>query len=364
MQSKQNHLYSLSHKSSKSECIKTAFIDLNYSIPCINCDSFIPIADVDKHTQNCQFYQSTQSSQLKDLTASEETDIKIKKLRLSILIQAKSETNLNNKKYLMRAEELCTQLLKLQNFDEKEYRKVLDIIEEIKMITESYKGILFIQLFLERLNSLALVKSQNMKSLVKEKYQLVNNQQYQDIDNQSFKLLTHSDMQDQVQQTHGYLFSNTTNYLRQNLILRKNQITKISSEHLKKSQFDIKGEILTQMSSSQCDEEIQGTKDIQSFNNNNQRLFYQKCLNVKAQLSNNDPAQKVPLCILYKEVLNKRLPINQWDQFIQSAFDKPQQYLDFKKLNVLSQTNNFQNSIKQFTINSNFKDRYRNLKQV
>lgn len=43
----------MSHKSSKSECIKKAVNHLNYSIPCINCDSLIQAVDVDKHTELC-----------------------------------------------------------------------------------------------------------------------------------------------------------------------------------------------------------------------------------------------------------------------------------------------------------------------
>ncbi|CAD8153680.1 unnamed protein product [Paramecium octaurelia] len=367
MQNKQNHLYSLSHKGSKSEYRKKKSIDINYSIPCINCECFIPVAEVNKHTLLCQFSLSTQSSQIKDLTASEETDFKLKKLRLQILIQAKTETNLNDKKYLMRIEELCAQLLKLQSFEEQQYKKLLDISEEIKMLTESYEGELFIQLFLERLKSLALVKQQNMKSLRQEKYQFENYQQYQknqDIDKQSLRVQTQQDLQEPVQQDHGYLFSTCVSYLGQNVKLRKTQIKKFYLEKYSKPLLEKKSEIFTQLSSSKCEGEIQESKDIQNTCNRNQRLFYQKCLNFKAFLLNSDPAQKVPLCILYKEVLNKRIPIYKWDEFIQSAFVKPSQYLDFKKLNVFNQPNNNYNSIKAFSINSNFKERLRYLNQV
>ncbi|CAD8051491.1 unnamed protein product [Paramecium primaurelia] len=366
MQSKQGQLYLLSHKSSKSEYIKKTVNPLNYSIPCINCDSLIPAIDVDKHTQLCQAHSPKHSSQFKDQTAMEETDLKLKKLRQSIIIQCKTETNIYNKKYLIRAEELCTQILKLQNFDDKEQRKILDISEEIKMITESYKGVLLVQLFLERLHSLTLVKQQNMKSIIQEKQQLVNNQQkkiIQDLDKQSFNILINKEEQNYVQQCLGYQTQTSAINLRQNEIFRKTQITKFSRENQNKSGCELKSEILTKISSSQCEEEVQGIDDTQN-NNNYQRLFYSKCLNLKAQLSNNDPAQKIPLCVLFKEVLSKRISINQWNQFILSAFEKPSQYLEFQKSTLLNQASKFQNSVKQFTINSNFKERLRNLKIV
>ncbi|CAD8065304.1 unnamed protein product [Paramecium sonneborni] len=366
MQNKQTQFYLLSHKSSKSECVKKNITLVNYSIPCINCDSFIPAADVDKHTLICQANSHTQSSKIKDVTSIEETDIKLKKIRQSIIIQSKAETNINNKKYLIRAEELSTQLLKLQNLDDKEFRKIQDISEEIKMLTETYKGVLLVQLFLERLHSLALVKQQNMKSLLKEKYQLVNIQQkknIEDLEQQSFKLLKNEQTKEQTQQSNGYLYSTNTKQNRQNNILRKTQITKFSGENQITPGCEIKSEILTKMSSSQCKEEIEENYDGEN-PSNNQRLFYSKCLNLKAQLSNNDPAQKVPICILFKEVLSKKIPINQWNQFILSAFNKPAQYLDFQKLNVLNSAVQFQNSVKQLTINSNFKERLRNLKII
>ncbi|CAD8147641.1 unnamed protein product [Paramecium octaurelia] len=366
MQSKQGHSYLWSHKSSKSECIKKTVNHLNYSIPCINCDSLIPTVDVDKHTQLCQANTPPHSSQSKDLTAMEETDIKLKKLRQSIVIQSKTETNTHNKKYLIRAADLCTQILKLQNLDNREFQKILDISEEIKMITESYKGVLLVQLFLERLHSLSLVKQQNMKSLIQEQYQLINNLQkrnIQDIDKQSFNFLINKEEQTNVQQRLGYQAQTSTNYLRQNEIFRKTQITKFSRENQKQTVCELKSEILTKMSSSQCEEEVQGGEDIQN-SNNYQRLFYSKCLNMKAQLSNIDPAQKVPLCVLFKEVLSRRIPITQWNQFILSAFDKPSQYLEQQKQNLFNQASAFQNSAKQFAINSNFKERLRNLKII
>ncbi|CAD8071803.1 unnamed protein product [Paramecium sonneborni] len=366
MKNKQTQSYLLSHKSSKSEYINKNNTFINFSIPCINCDSFIPAADVDKHTLICQANSYTQSSQIKDLTSIEETEIKLKKIRQSIIIQSKTETNTNNKKYLMRAEELSTQLLKLQNLDDKEFRKLQDISEEIKMLTESYKGELLVQLFLERLHSLALVKQQNLKSLLKEKHQLVNIKQKKNIDEfdqQSFKLFKNQEVKEQPQQSHGYLYSTRDNCLRSPEIFRKTQITKFSGQNQKQSDCEIKSEILTKMSSSYCKEEPDGITDNEN-PSNHQRLFYSKCLNFKAQLSNNDPAQKVPICILYKEILSKRIPVNQWNQFILSAFHKPTQYLDFQKLNVFNQAVKFQNSVKLFTINSNFKERLRNLKII
>lgn len=50
MRSKEDLKYLFYHKNSKSECIHKPPPQLNYSIPCINCDCLIPSTDVDSHS--------------------------------------------------------------------------------------------------------------------------------------------------------------------------------------------------------------------------------------------------------------------------------------------------------------------------
>lgn len=50
------------------------------------------------------------------------------------------------------------------------------------------------------------------------------------------------------------------------------------------------------------------------------------------KLPSTHPGQKIPISILYKEVLAFNIGSNEWDDFIKKAFNNPEEYIDMNKL--------------------------------
>jgi hypothetical protein len=67
-------------------------------------------------------------------------------------------------------------------------------------------------------------------------------------------------------------------------------------------------------------------------NQEDQRLFYSKCLALKMKMSSKDLAQHIPVVLLFKAALERGLPKEKWEGFIKDAFARPQEFIDVGKI--------------------------------
>ncbi|CAD8190307.1 unnamed protein product [Paramecium pentaurelia] len=307
-----------------------------YSVPCINCENLIPINEIDIHTIQCLSVSKSVSTLLKSNKIMDEINFKIQKLRDSVLQLNQKESNLDNIKYLNRADEMSEYILMIHNTNQIELRKLYDLNQELKTITESYRGSLAIALYLERLHSLVLQKQAQMEKemhISRVDTQKINLSNYNSQNNySSVQSFRYQQQPEQNKNSQLLLpFQSPFN-------CRPTIITKFSISQNRNQLNEIKSEILTKISTSQFDEnEInQNEFDLNNSNqiNQQQRIFYSKCLTQKTKLPNTHLSQKIPLFILYKEMLQRNIPSDLWDKFIIDALNNPHFYIDKNKVQM------------------------------
>lgn len=63
-----------------------------------------------------------------------------------------------------------------------------------------------------------------------------------------------------------------------------------------------------------------------------QRIFYSKCLAIKMKLKSNEHSQYIPVAFIYRDAREQAIPKNNWDAFIEEAFRNPAKYIDVSKI--------------------------------
>ncbi|CAD8116952.1 unnamed protein product [Paramecium sonneborni] len=379
-----------------------------YSVPCMNCENLIPINEIDSHTFKCLSVSKSVTAVLKSNRILDEINFKISKLRESIQQLNSKEQKQENSKYLIRADEMCEQIQTIQNTNQIEFRKLQDLNQELRTMTESYRGSLAIALYLERLHSLGLQKQTQLEKEIRtpridtqkvnsnqinsrnqinnnNTNQINNNQinniqlnnNYNNYSNQlnnnynNYNSSAYQSQQSQQSSTYRYQQPSEQNRLSQlpppsqfqnSPYGRPTIITKFSGSQDRNQLYDMKSEILTKISTSQFDESEanQNDSDLNNSNqyNQQQRIFYSKCLAQKTKLPNTHPSQKIPLCILHKEMLQRKIPNSMWDKFINDALNNPHQYLD---MNKVQNTQGLKNQLRSMTQEHQFKQRIHNI---
>ncbi|CAD8084178.1 unnamed protein product [Paramecium sonneborni] len=287
------------------------------SVPCMNCENLIPINEIDQHTMKCLSVSKSVTAVLKSNRILDEINFKISKLRESIQQLNLKEQKYENNKYLIRADEMCEQIQLIQNTNQIELKKLHDLNQELRTITESYHGSLAIALYLERLHSLGLQKQTQLEKEIRTPRidtQKQNSNHANNINptNQNYEQqsLTNRLQQNSEQNRGSQLLS--PSQLFNSPYGRPTIITKFSGSQDRNQIYDMKSEILTKISTSQLDESEanQNDSDLNNSNqyNQQQRIFYSKYLAQKTKLSNTHPSQKIPLCILHKEMLQRKIP--------------------------------------------------------
>ncbi|CAD8197057.1 unnamed protein product [Paramecium pentaurelia] len=359
-----------------------------YSVPCMNCENLIPINEIDQHTMKCLSVSKSVTAVLKSNRILDEINFKISKLRDSIQQLNSKEQKQENSKYLIRADEMCEQIQTIQNTNQIELRKLQDLNQELRTMTESYRGSLAIALYLERLHSLGLQKQTQLEKEIRtprvdinkfNNNQMNSKQQSNNINNKQI-----SNNYNSQSQSSTYLFQQSSEQSRGSQLPseqnrnsqlpppssqfqnspygRPTIITKFSGSQDRNQLYDMKSEILTKISTSQLDESEANQND-NDFNNSNQynqqqRIFYSKCLAQKTKLPNTHPSQKIPLCILHKEMIQRKIPNSLWDKFIIDALNNPHQYLD---MNKVQNTQGLKNQLRSMTQEHQFKQRIHNI---
>ncbi|CAD8081228.1 unnamed protein product [Paramecium primaurelia] len=349
-----------------------------YSVPCMNCENLIPINEIDQHTMKCLSVSKSVTAVLKSNRNLDEINFKIQKLRDSIQQLNSKEQKQENKKYLIRADEMCEQIQTIQNTNQIELRKLQDLNQELRTMTESYRGSLAIALYLERLHSLGLQKQTQLEKEIRTPridIQKLNNNNNMNNNNQisSNQLNNNYNNYNSVQQSSTYRYQQSSEQNRNSQLPPPSQfqnspygrptiITKFSGSQDRNQLNDMKSEILTKISTSQFDESEanQNDSDLNNSNqyNQQQRIFYSKCLAQKTKLPNTHPSQKIPLCILHKEMLQRKIPNSMWDKFIMDALNNPHQYLD---MNKVQNTQGLKNQLRSMTQEHQFKQRIHNI---
>ncbi|CAK67975.1 unnamed protein product (macronuclear) [Paramecium tetraurelia] len=357
-----------------------------YSVPCMNCENLIPINEIDQHTMKCLSVSKNVTAVLKSNRILDEINFKISKLRDSIQQLNAKESKQENSKYLIRADEMCEQIQTIQNNNQIEFRKLQDLNQELRTMTESYRGSLAIALYLERLHSLGLQKQTQLEKEIRtprvdvQKHN-INQTNTKQPSNVNGKQLGNN--YNSQSQSSSYFFQQPSEYSRGSQLPseqnrnsqlpppssfqnspygRPTIITKFSGSQDRSQMYDMKSEILTKISTSQLDESEanQNDSDLNNSNQQNQqqRIFYSKCLAQKTKLPNTHPSQKIPLCILHKEMLQRKIPSSMWDKFILDALNNPHQYLD---MNKVQNTQGLKNQLRSMTQEHQFKQRIHNI---
>ncbi|CAK62892.1 unnamed protein product (macronuclear) [Paramecium tetraurelia] len=342
-----------------------------YAVPCMNCENLIPINEIDVHTMKCLSVSKSVTAVLKSNKLLDEINFKISKLRESIQQLNQKESKQDNIKYLNRADEMSEQILTIQNTNQIELRKLQDLNQELKTITESYRGSLAIALYLERLHSLALQKQTQLEKEVRtsrveiqtqtQKINLINSNSsnYNPYNNYSSVSSFRYQQQPEYSRTSQLPLPSQ---FQSPPFGRPTIITKFSGSQDRNQLNDIKSEILTKISTSQFDESEVNQNEIDPNNSNQynqqQRIFYSKCLAQKTKLPNTHPSQKIPLCILHKEMLQRKIPSAMWDKFILDALNNPHQYLD---MNKVQNPQGLKNQLRSMTQEHQFKQRIQNI---
>ncbi|CAD8184887.1 unnamed protein product [Paramecium pentaurelia] len=310
--------------------------------PCINCEEFIPFDKIDLHAQICTQVSNKVLKYSQSTVFFEENDFKLSKLK----------ANLQNKSYkhtqrLCRICELVTQINTIGCVEEaslKEFEKeLLNLSQEpSQSINQS--------LYIERLHSLVLQRMSIIQNQLNLKAIRPTQSQQNFYPQQNTTFISKNS-----KNSTGSTQTTSNNNL-QNLIQNKlessdkfNRLNKLNqcqspdprmtyitkfSQNSPISQYGLtqqqqKSEILTHISE-QYAESIDEQSNPKTFA---QRCFYSKVLNLKLNYPQSNPAQKIPVSVLWKQAEKQKIKPENWELFIKECLDKPFQYLDPQKMN-------------------------------
>jgi len=63
-----------------------------------------------------------------------------------------------------------------------------------------------------------------------------------------------------------------------------------------------------------------------------QRVFYSKCLAIKMKMKSKELSQHIPVALIYRDAVQNGVSQAEWDGFIEQAFQYPEKYVDISKL--------------------------------
>ncbi|CAD8197410.1 unnamed protein product [Paramecium pentaurelia] len=225
---------------------------------CVQCLNFIPITQIDLHCRSCMQNTNKLNTQI-DQISQQLLHIK------TIAIKGAEKLDDNNEKYkfLIRIQELSTQIDAIRCYNSQSVKKLRDIESEVNVLIAYPQASITIMMLLSRL--LALVKEklmlQNQKKLVSQ------NSFPQGVDT---RIKTESQCQEASEAEYTY--------------------------RQYKSERDI--------------------RKVSEF----KRTFYSKCLELKLQLSKNDPAQSILVQDLFQIVVKENYNQEEAVRFVRKCF--------------------------------------------
>ncbi|CAD8182826.1 unnamed protein product [Paramecium pentaurelia] len=227
---------------------------------CVQCLNFIPIAQIDIHCLNCMDNTKKLNSQI-DQISQQLQHIK------NIATKGADKSNANSEKYkfMIRIQELSSQIDAIRCYNNQSIKKLKDIESEVNVLIAYPQTSMTIMMLLNRLLSLVKEKLvlQNQKRLVSQ------NSLPQGADT---RIKTESQYQEGSEAEYTYRQFKSENNIR------------------KVSEF--------------------------------KRTFYSKCLELKLQLSKNDPAQQILVQDLYRIVVRNNYNQEEAIRFVRRCLNE------------------------------------------
>ncbi|CAK86102.1 unnamed protein product (macronuclear) [Paramecium tetraurelia] len=310
--------------------------------PCINCEEFIPFDKIDYHAQFCNQVSNKVLKYAETNLFFEENDFKLSKLK----------ANLQNKPYqhMQRLCRICELVSQINTIGCVEEASLKEFEKELLSLSQEPSQSINQSLYIERIHSLVMQRMSIIQNQLNLKVFKPTQSQQQFYPQQNINIISNN-----FKNTTDSPLSTSNNNLK-NLIQNKlesspqvfNRLNKLDycqspdprmtyitkfSQNSPVSQFGQtqqhqKSEILTHISE-QYAESIDEYSNPKSFA---QRCFYSKVLNLKLHYPQSNPAQKIPVSILWRQVEKNKIKPQDWEQFIRNCLDKPFQILDPQKL--------------------------------
>lgn len=296
--------------------------DISFGLLCINCYEMIPNSLIMHHSLNCN--PITEGISDNCLEKFECIKHKIDRLRLFLDVNIYTDFSQSDKHKVLLLKELCAKALK-SNFV---YQKplLLSISQNVKNMLCNFDGPISLRLYVERLNSLF--------DEIKETYESIEiEEKRKEIEELKQKVEIFKNRAEVLQKT--FFKSNPA------LIISFTKLDDIDSdvEVPPRSGSSI-GSVISARES--IDSNLKSPKNTKD---GLQKYFYSKCL--AAKLNNSERVENVPVSSLYLKVLEMKLPIENWPEFIESELQHPENWANTR---VSRRTSN---SVKSFS-NKNF----------
>ncbi|CAD8120473.1 unnamed protein product [Paramecium sonneborni] len=227
---------------------------------CVQCLNFIPIAQIDLHCRSCMENNRKINSQI-DQISSQLLHIKT----IAIKGAEKQDESSEKFKFLIRIQELSSQIDAIRCYNAQSVKKLKDIESEINVLIAYPQTSMTIMMLLSRLFS-----------LVKEKLQLQNQKRLvsQNSYPQAVDTRIKTESQNEEQSEKGYIYRQFKS---------ENDIRKVS-------EF--------------------------------KRTFYSKCLELKLKLGKNDPAQQILVQDLFERVVRRNYNQEEALRFVKRCFQE------------------------------------------
>mmetsp|Transcript_1681 Transcript_1681/g.3600 ORF Transcript_1681/g.3600 Transcript_1681/m.3600 type:complete len:333 (+) Transcript_1681:2-1000(+) len=281
------------------------------NILCINCQEFISVHNIEKHSKSCITISET-VKRLDLYSPLVQVRFKLEKLRdlLNSLLNSRPGDSNYNSIFLR----LIGKLLEVKEATDAEKNK--QVMEALSSLMVTFKGSSSLLIYGERLKSLAYEQMLALREVSEDKIPEVRISA-----RPPQKSMAYSQLNDIKSETSS-------------VVSRGTDFTPASSRNEEQSMIEFT-------------EQFENPDEVDL-----QRYFYSQCLAVKLTYNSRSLAQYVSISKLFDEAKRQRLPIEEWATFIRQELKAPERWLDQSKIRKSkhSQPKNFRNPSRFDTI--------------
>lgn len=260
---------------------------IQLDVLCINCEEMVNVQFIEQHSRVCT--RISEEVRLADRSDDPLNGVRLRISKLSLFLQhLATEAKSGEKNYLGIMVRLLQQLT-----DGSTIEGTQEVLKSLSSLIATFTGSDSLLLFLERVRSLALEQESALKvvELTKKKEEIISLKEQVEVQKRKVESWQRS--------------------------LQKARISNIASEvtSVKSGSESSQSHTIEEEANNQLFIE-EPKVDLAPDSEELKRVFFSQCLAMKLNYKAKDPAQTVPIPVLYEKALENKVPVEGWPEFI------------------------------------------------
>ena len=262
---------------------------IQLDVLCINCEEMVNVEYIEQHSRVCT--RITDEVRLADSSSNPMNTVQLRVAKLSLFLQhLASEAKSGEKNYLSIMVRLLQQLVSNATLEGTQ-----EVLKSLSSLIATFTGADSLLLFLERVRSLALEQESSLKVL--------------ELSRKKDEITA---LKEQVEIQKRKVDTWQRNLQKARISSVASEVTSVKSGSSETSQSlgveeEANGQLLFEEPKS--DRMPQDSEELK-------RVFFSQCLAMKLSFKPRDPAQTVPIPVLYERAIDNKVPVEGWPEFI------------------------------------------------